>query len=70
MTRQELINELKKGISELEKMGDLEKEITTYHSMCTGGYMGDCREIDQLDLTFIEEEEGDVVVMQYSVCEI
>tara|TARA_R110002050_G_C8775651_1_gene500807 strand:- start:173 stop:382 length:210 start_codon:yes stop_codon:yes gene_type:complete len=69
MTRQEIILELKASIKQLEKMGDLTKEIKTYHSICTGGYMGDYREIDQLDITFIEEE-GDVVVMEYSVCEI
>ena len=70
MTRQEIILELKAGIEQLEKMGDLTKEIKTYHSICTGGYMSDCREIGQLDLTFYNEEDGDVVVVEYSVCEI
>ena len=70
MTRQELINELKAGITQLEKMGDLTKEVEVAHSVCTGGYGGDCNEIDQLELSFIEEEDGDVVIMQYSVCEI
>ena len=70
MTRQELINELKAGISQLEKMGNLTKEVEVAHQVCTGMYGGDLNEIDQLELSFIEEEYGNVVIMQYSVCEI
>ena len=46
------------------------KEVEVAHSVCTGGYGGDLNQIDQLELSFIEEEDGDVVIMQYSVCEI
>tara|TARA_R110002050_G_scaffold121022_1_gene239332 strand:+ start:268 stop:483 length:216 start_codon:yes stop_codon:yes gene_type:complete len=70
MTRQELIEELQKGILQLQSMGDLEKEVKVVHSICTGGYSEDHREIDQLGIEFNNEEGGDVVVMDYGVCEI
>ena len=70
MTRAELIMELQAGIEQLQKMGNLTKEVEVAHSVCTGGYGGDCNQIDQLELSFIEEEDGDVVIMQYSVCEV
>ncbi len=70
MTRQELIIELQGSIRQLREMGELDREIKVMHSICTGGYTEDHREIDQLGLDFYNEEDGEVVVMNYSVCEI
>ena len=70
MTRQQMILELQAGIEQLQKMGNLTEEVEVAHQVCTGMYGGDFREIDSLELSFIEEEDGDVVVMQYSVNEI
>ena len=70
MTRAELIKELEQSIKQLREMGELDREIAVVHSVCTGGYSDDHREIDQLGLEFSSEEDGNVVVMNYSVVEI
>jgi hypothetical protein len=70
MTRLGLIKELEHSIKQLKDMGQLGKEVTVMHSVCTGGYGGDYREIDQLGLEFNLEEDGNVLVMDYSVVEI
>jgi len=70
MTRYELIAELEQGVRQLKSMGELDREITVMHSVCTGGYTDGYREIDQLGLDFNLEEDGNVVVMDYSVVEI
>lgn len=70
MTRQELIEQLQSGIKQLQSMGDLQQEVEVYHSVCTGGYTDSCREIDQFELDFIDEEDGEVVVMNYGVVEV
>ena len=51
-------------------MGQLGKEVKVVHSVCTGGYGGDYREINQLGLEFNLEEDGNILVMDYSVVEI
>ena len=70
MTRQDLIIELQGSIRQLREMGELDREITVVHSVCTGGYSEEHREIDQLGLDFNSEEDGSVVVVDYSVVEI
>lgn len=70
MTRQELIAQLQNSINQLTEMGELDREIEVYHSVCTGGYTDSCRHIDQFELDFSNEEDGEVVVMNYAVCEI
>ncbi len=70
MTRQELIEQLQSSIKQLQSMGDLQQEVEVYHSVNTGGYSGDCNPIDQFELDFINEEDGEVVVMNYGVVEI
>ena len=70
MTRQQLINELEHSIKQLKAMGQLGKEVKVMHSVCTGGYSDYYREINQLGLDFKIEEDGNVVVMDYSVVEI
>ena len=70
MTRQDLITQLQNSINQLSEMGEPNTEIEVYHSVCTGGYSEDCRQIDQFELDFLNEEDGEVVVMQYQVVEI
>ena len=70
MNKQELIDELYACIEQIKDLGDLDNEVKVFHSVCTGGYSGDMNEIDQFELNFTAEEEGEVVVMSYAVCEI
>ena len=70
MNKQELIDELYACIEQIKDLGDLDKEVKVFHSVCTGGYSGDCEQIDQFELNFTNEEDGEVVVMSYGVVEI
>jgi hypothetical protein len=70
MTRQDLIDELDLCIKQIKDLGDLDKQVKVFHSVCTGGYSGDCEQIDQFELNFTNEEDGEVVLMSYAVCEI
>ena len=70
MTRQELVTQLQLCIQQINDLGDLHQEVRVFHSVCTGGYSDDCREIDQFELDFSNEEDGEVVVMSYGVVEI
>ena len=70
MNKQELIDELYACIEQIKDLGDLDQEVKVFHSICTGGYGSDCEQIDQFELNFTAEEEGEVVVMSYAVVEI
>ena len=69
-TRAMLIEELELCVEQLRDLGNEDKEVKVFHSVCTGGYGGDMIEIDSFELNFTAEDDGEVVLMNYEVNEL
>ena len=71
MTKQELIAELELCIEQLQELNvEPEQDVKVFHHICTGGFGGDCIEIDSFEMNFTTEDDGEVILMGYEVNEL
>jgi len=62
--KKELIRVLKTNLEFLEKT-DLPEKFKIHHTLDTGGYSGDCKEIYDFDFGFSYDKDDNVLFFEY-----
>ncbi len=61
MTREQLIQELEKGLEQLKSIRPQEDQLVL-HQVDLGGYTCGYKEIEDFTLNFTQEEDGEIII--------